>query len=903
MPLPRAARLLALAFALLAAPAVARAAGPPRPIEKVYVPLMIFADTLAKKQGVAVAHAWADSVTRAATARGDRALEAAGQLWRGKRLAAHEYELDRGAPYLAAALVTARALRDTFAIATVLNMRGMGAQIIGRTDEARRDFTASVPLARRARLPLIEGYAHRSLGVMAKMSGEYEVARRELDAALRLLPEESFEHLHSRLVHAEMLNRTGRPDEARTRFEEVLAEASKRPNRFLVASALFDLGNVAFEQGDMAEADRQWSRAAAHYDTLVLRKIIDKASPINARTNRAHALVVLGRYAEAEALLLRLVDESAQVEDPTIRLGVLGELGVLLRRAGRTDRAERMFRAVRAGAAGDDAIEEESCSIELAGLLRDSGRLGEASDLLDSLLAPARRARMTPDNVGGALLERSAVLRARGRTTEALAAAREGERITRGRRSQPSIYWLDAVVDLARCQRAVGRPDSAVATLARAARAWEGWRARISNLEWRERAGSGLAGLFTEYGLALLDPRRPVAEARRAREAFDALQVFQARTLEERMQGAGLAGRAMARRVSADSLRRGVLRPGEVLLDLVATPDTTFAFVVTRAGTTVRLLPGARRLDALHRDWRDAMLGGATIPVVERGLLRLSAELLAPLAAPLRDSRRIIVSGGGSVALWPLGALSLPGEATTLGEQREIVSVPSATLFSLLRSRGAKGGAADRLLALSRTTDAAGRHLPGAERELDLLGRSYAGVTVRLNRGDKSVRELTTDLAGFDALHFAAHAEASAGTPWRSGFLLGRGTGDDAYLRASNVARLRLKARLAVLSGCQSAGATALAGEGALGLSAGFLCAGTKTVVATLWPVEDRTAERYMAVFYAALATGKPAAGAAREARLALRSRPETANPRSWAAFVVLGEPGTVLPLRTRGRG
>ena len=44
MPMPRAARLLALAFALLIAPAVARAAGPPRPIEKVYVPLMIFAD-------------------------------------------------------------------------------------------------------------------------------------------------------------------------------------------------------------------------------------------------------------------------------------------------------------------------------------------------------------------------------------------------------------------------------------------------------------------------------------------------------------------------------------------------------------------------------------------------------------------------------------------------------------------------------------------------------------------------------------------------------------------------------------------------------------------------------------------------------------------------------------------
>jgi CHAT domain-containing protein/tetratricopeptide (TPR) repeat protein len=902
MPVFRAACLVATAFSLLIAPAPSGAA-PARPIQAAFLPLQTFADTLAKKASPEAAHAYVDSVGRAAAARGDRALEAAATLWRGKRYGAHESEYERAAPYFERALAAARAQRDTFALALAHDRRGLAAHLTGRTKQALSDYARAVDYARRARLPEIEGSSHRGLGNLAKLSGDYERARRELGAAVRLLPESSFDHLHSRLMLGEVLNRTGHPDEARERFEEVLVEATKRRNRWTIAAALHDLGIVAFEQGDMAEADRQWTRAAAHYDTLVERRVIDRASAINARTNRAHALVVLGRLAEAEALLERLVDESALVEDPSIRLGVLGELGVLLRRAGRTDKAERMFRAVRAGmAGGEDALTEEAATIELAGLLREGGRLAAADDLLDSLLVPPRRARMTPVNVGAALMERSALRRAQGRPAEALLAAREGERSTRASASKPSIYWLDAVVELARCQRAAGRPDSAVATLARAARAWEGWRTQISNLEWRERAGSGLSGLFAEYGLALLDARRPVPEARRARQAFDALQVFQARTLEERMRGSGLAGRAMIRRVSADSLRRGVLRPGEALLDLVATPDTTFAFVVTPAGTVVRLLPGTRRLDALFGDWRDAMLAGAATPVVERGLARLSAELLAPLAGPLRDTRRLIVSGGGPVTLWPLGALTLPGEPAPLGERREVVSVPSATLFTLLRARGAGNASPARLLALSRTTDAAGRNLPGAERELSMLGRSYEQVTVRQNRGERSVPQLTADLARFDALHFAAHAEASAGTPWRSGFLLGRGTGEEAYFRASNVARLRLKARLAVLSGCQSAGATALAGEGALGLSSAFLCAGTRTVVATLWPVEDRTAELYMTAFYAALAAGRTAGGAAREAGLALRRRPETANPRSWAAFVVLGEPGTVFPLRTRGR-
>jgi CHAT domain-containing protein len=368
------------------------------------------------------------------------------------------------------------------------------------------------------------------------------------------------------------------------------------------------------------------------------------------------------------------------------------------------------------------------------------------------------------------------------------------------------------------------------------------------------------------------------------------------------MHGAGLAGRAMAARVSADSLSRAVLGPGEALLDWVATPETTFAFVVTRGGVTARTLPGTVRLDALHRDWRDAMLAGAESPVVEDGLARLSTEALAPLAPALRGAHRVIVTGGGALALWPWGALTLPGEAAPLGERREVACVPSASLFATLRARGNAAGATPRLLAVSRTTDAEGRALPGAVREMDMLGRDFAHVTVRENRGDRPLRELTADLAGFDALHFAAHVEADPGTPWRSGLLLGSGTGDGAYFRASNVARLKLRARLVVLSGCQSAGATAVAGEGAIGLSTGFLSAGTRTVVATLWPVADRDAERYMSAFYDGLAGGRTVAAAALGARSALRAQAGTANPRSWAAFVVLGEPGTTFPLARRGR-
>jgi hypothetical protein len=535
----------------------------------------------------------------------------------------------------------------------------------------------------------------------------------------------------------------------------------------------------------------------------------------------------------------------------------------------------------------------------LAELLRDTGRLAESEALLDSLLTPDLIHRAMPDDLSDLYMQRGKTRRERGHPDAALADARAAERHSRIGRPRGSIYWLDAAIELGRCQRAAGLPDSAVATLRGAAKTWERWRTEISDLQWRERQGSGLSDLFAEYGLALLDSRRTISAPRRAREAFDALQAFQARTLEERMHARGLSGAGMLARASADSLRHGVLREGELLIDLVATPDTTIAFLLTRQHIEARLLPGTKHLSPFHDTWLEATLGRADDAIVLSGLGRLSAELLTPIAPAFAGVRRVIVTGGGPIALWPWAALTVPGENAPLCAERELYTAPSATLLASLRARASATGASG-LLAVGRTTDAGGRELVGAQRELQALGTQYAGVEVRVNRGERAVADLTADLARWEMLHFAAHAEAEAGTPWRSGFLLGSGTGDDAYLRASGIAGMKLRADLAVLSGCQSAGATTLAGEGAVGLASAFLCSGTRSVVATLWPVEDRVAQRFMGEFYAALAGGRTVAGAVSEAQRALRARPETANPRDWAAFVAAGEGSTHVRLTRR---
>jgi CHAT domain-containing protein len=309
-------------------------------------------------------------------------------------------------------------------------------------------------------------------------------------------------------------------------------------------------------------------------------------------------------------------------------------------------------------------------------------------------------------------------------------------------------------------------------------------------------------------------------------------------------------------------------------------------------------LSGTTRLGRLHDQWREATLGRAEENLVQAGLQRLSGELLGPIATAFRGARRVIVTGGGPLALWPWAALTVPGESRPLGETREVSTAPSATLLAALRAR--PGAQAGRLLAVARTTDIAGRDLAGVRRELQNLRTQYDRVEVRAHGGDRGVDELVADLPRWNVLHFAAHAEARSAAPWRTGFLLGAGAGDDAYLRASRIAGMKLRADLAVLSGCQSAGSTALAGEGALGLASAFLCSGTRSVVATLWPVEDRVAERFMGEFYAALERGCTVAGAVRDAQSALRARAETSRTRDWAAFVAAGEGGAQVRLTAR---
>lgn len=211
-------------------------------------------------------------------------------------------------------------------------------------------------------------------------------------------------------------------------------------------------------------------------------------------------------------------------------------------------------------------------------------------------------------------------------------------------------------------------------------------------------------------------------------------------------------------------------------------------------------------------------------------------------------------------------------------------AVPSATPSGDL-TRGIEGG----LPLFDRLTS--------SRREAETVASLAQGGEALLALDFQARRSLITEgrLAGYRVLHFATHGTFHSEHPELSGIVLSlvdeAGRPQEGFLRLSDLRTLSLAADLVVLSGCQTALGREIRGEGLVGLSSGFLDAGARNVIASLWQVPDRATAELMGSFYRAfLERGEAPAAALREAQLAVRARRGWSDPYHWASFILLGE-------------
>jgi len=189
--------------------------------------------------------------------------------------------------------------------------------------------------------------------------------------------------------------------------------------------------------------------------------------------------------------------------------------------------------------------------------------------------------------------------------------------------------------------------------------------------------------------------------------------------------------------------------------------------------------------------------------------------------------------------------------------------------------------------------------LPFTRREADSISASLPNNqrSKMLDFDATRTAVFNNELSNYRFVHFATHSFLNNKNPELSGIVLSlfdeNGKEQNGFLRVGEVFNLKLPAELVVLSGCRTGLGKEIKGEGLVGLTRGFMYAGAKRVVVSLWDVNDEGTSELMVNFYREMFSAKKLspASALRQAQISMLKDRRWQNPYFWATFTLQGEP------------
>lgn len=298
----------------------------------------------------------------------------------------------------------------------------------------------------------------------------------------------------------------------------------------------------------------------------------------------------------------------------------------------------------------------------------------------------------------------------------------------------------------------------------------------------------------------------------------------------------------------------------------------------------------------------------------------LYLKLIQPFSNSLPE--RIILIPGGMLSYVPFDALltKMPahgnqhrfGTYAYLGNEHQISYAFSATFLLELKERKNEA-ASGNLLAVAPVFR--GTPVKNAGRgSVSLAPLSYnvreANAIAKICNGDllaglkASAREFLSKAGQYKILHLSTHGRSNDQDGEFSflAFSAPSDTAENELLFVKELFNLRLNAELVVLSACETGRGEWQEGEGIMGLSRGFCYAGARSIVTTLWQINDEKSASLMAYFYKNLREGQPKDIALYQAKLEYigSSKDWAAHPYFWAGFVPIGN---MDPIEFKGTG
>ena len=377
--------------------------------------------------------------------------------------------------------------------------------------------------------------------------------------------------------------------------------------------------------------------------------------------------------------------------------------------------------------------------------------------------------------------------------------------------------------------------------------------------------------------------------------------------------------------ISISQIQNQIIDNQTAILQYFIEEKESYLIIITRKTARICVLAGRDDLEKSLRAYLKILsFRSNDIKVGVEAAKRIGKELI-PLekGEVLEDAKALIVIPDGILHYLPFETLraSIGHGSGYLVEKLVVSYCPSASsLFALkkqkkinVRQRAllALGGPNYRILPtneheiakkdlLSQWYNEQGfsfSSLPFSKREVLEIGKLFAKSERTILVGEKASEEAIKKLPliEYRLIHFACHGFLDERIPLRSALVLSLRAQqeEDGYLQMREIYGLTMNADLVVLSACQTGNGPLERAEGPMWLARPFFYAGARSVLVSLWSINDKTTAIFMKEFYRNLVEGCDAGRALQLAKIRMLNS-AWSHPFYWASFILIGDPTVV---------
>jgi len=337
---------------------------------------------------------------------------------------------------------------------------------------------------------------------------------------------------------------------------------------------------------------------------------------------------------------------------------------------------------------------------------------------------------------------------------------------------------------------------------------------------------------------------------------------------------------------------RDCLGPGEALVEYVVGKENVVLFLLTHDALLSRTVK-LRREDLDNKvELVRNLISRQDNDRWKKPAASLSRLLLAPLFA---DGQ---MDGVSHIYLVPHGTLNylpfalLPGkDGKRIIHDYTLAYLPTA--LALINSNSASANKSDMLaMAPARS------QLQYTSAEVRAVNSLFDPNSMALVGAAATETAFKQQAGNYRYVHLATHGFFNKYSPMLSGLELEADQDNDGQLELHEILGMDLDADLVTLSACQTGLGSGYfhevpAGDDLVGLTRSFLHAGSSSVLATLWDVNDASTLDLMDAFYRGLdnaAGGFDKAAALARAQRLLMASERYSHPYFWAPFVLVGQ-------------